>query len=119
MGINVDVAGIWQSMIWPFVMTYSPLFIRNICGWLIESLKDRQPGQSFWAAIQPYEWNQLWLTLVKLGGTAFLISIGLGGVADISLLEANSWVGIGDFLKNYFLEPLIKLWRGLPVNSKK
>ncbi|MBI2005367.1 MAG: hypothetical protein HYS80_01235 [Candidatus Aenigmarchaeota archaeon] len=68
---------------------------RNLVGWVQNSLKDGE--------IQPYEWNQLIQTTLRLGAVAVLAYFGVGAVVEgISATDATAMAGLADLVKGYF-----------------
>lgn len=74
--------------------TLAPILVRNIYGWLVNSLEDHK--------IQKWEWQKLGSTLLKLGSLALFLSVGF----DIEGFDSAVIVSALDAARNDMLEPL-------------
>lgn len=89
-GVNVDVVEIISN---PAVLSGLTIFGRNLYGWIINSFKDGK--------IQDYEWKQLGTTIVKLGGLALFLFLGISVVVPgISIEQSAMLAALIDVLKS-------------------
>ena len=70
------------------------LAVRNVYGWLVNSLEDGE--------IQSWEWQQGVKTLLKLGSLAVLVALG----TDFDGVESTALVGMLDALRTDVLKPV-------------
>lgn len=75
----------------------APILVRNIYGWLVNSLEDHK--------IQKWEWQKLGSTLLKLGSLALFLSVGF----DIEGFDSAVIVSALDAARNDMLEPLFNV----------
>lgn len=76
------------------------LAVRNVYGWLANSLKDKK--------IDKYEWQQLGTTVVKLGSIAVFLHLGMGWDGT----SATALVAAADAARNDIFEPLLSVVKG-------
>ena len=72
----------------------APLLVRNIYGWLVNSLEDHK--------IEKWEWQKLGSTMLRLGGLALFLSLGF----DIDGVNSAVIVSALDAARNDMLEPI-------------